>query len=76
MRNIIYFLLLCIAVSFIGLGSINSINGYVSLISIFLLKGVFVYGVVKRQQKKRKQREQNALFNEYMRSQIARNRSF
>jgi hypothetical protein len=75
MRTVFYFLLLTIAVSMIVLGETTSREfSYTPYVVIMLLKGWFIYGFLKRQSRKRKQRDQEELFNEYMRSQITRNR--
>lgn len=75
MRTVIYFLLLTFAVTMIALGETTSKeSSYAPWLIILLLKAWFIYGFLKRQSRKRKQRDQEELFNEYMRSQIARNR--
>lgn len=77
MRTVFYFLLLSIAVSVIALGETTSKEfSYTPYIVIMLLKAWFIYGFLKRQKRKRRQRDQEELFNDYMRSQIARNRRF
>lgn len=77
MRTVFYFLVLTIAVTMIALGETTSKEfSYTPYVVIMLLKGWFIYGFLKRQNRKRKQRDQEELFNEYMRSQIARNRRF
>jgi|GEM_PF-6946525 cbb3-type cytochrome oxidase subunit 1 len=77
MRTVFYFLLLSIAVSMIALGETTSKEfSYTPYVVIMLLKAWFIYGFLKRQKRKRRQRDQEELFNDYMRSQIARNRKF
>lgn len=77
MRTVFYFLLLSIAVSVIALGETTSKEfSYTPYIVIMLLKAWFIYGFLKRQKRKRRQRDQEELFNDYMRSQIARNRKY
>lgn len=75
MRTVFYFILLSIAVSMIALGETTSKEfSYTPYVVIMLLKAWFIYGFLKRQKRKRRQRDQKELFNDYMRSQIARNR--
>jgi len=75
MRTVFYFILLSIAVSMIALGETTSKEfSYTPYVVIMLLKAWFIYGFLKRQKRKRRQRDQEELFNDYMRSQIARNR--
>lgn len=77
MRTVFYFILLSIAVSMIALGETTSKEfSYTPYVVIMLLKAWFIYGFLKRQKRKRRQRDQEELFNDYMRSQIARNRKF
>lgn len=77
MRTVFYFILLSIAVSMIALGETTSKEfSYTPYVVIMLLKAWFIYGFLKRQKRKRRQRDQEELFNNYMRSQIARNRKF
>lgn len=77
MRTVFYFLLLTIAVTMITLGETTSKEfSYTPYVVIMLLKAWFIYGFLRRQNRKRKQRDQEELFNQYMRSQIARNRRF
>lgn len=68
-------MLLCIVVASIGMGSYASDEySIATIVIIFALKGWFIYGVLKRSERKRKRKEQEELFNEYMRSQIIRNK--
>lgn len=77
MRNVVYFMLLCIVITGIGIGSYATDDySYGTVAVILVLKGLFIYGVLKRSERKRKRREQEELFNEYMRSQILRNRGY
>lgn len=77
MRTVFYFILLSIAVSMIALGETTSKEfSYTPYVVIMLLKAWFIYGFLKRQKRKRRQRDQEELFNDYMRSQIARNRKY
>lgn len=71
MRNFFYFILLCAIGGILSMMALGS-NSWMPIFIFWGLKALFIYGVVNRINKKRKQREDTELSQEYMRSQINR----
>lgn len=75
MRTFIYLILLLAIGGILSMMALGS-NSWVPIFIFWGLKGLFIYGVVKRINRKKKEKEDKELFQEYMRSQIKYNQRY